>query len=730
MPPPLSALNELLKRSTSSYRLPPPSQGLISPKIMAMAAPPSTGPYDECEYLSSRSPFALDANLLSPAVTITLTTARRTQDVTRHIVLHPDEPVIIGRSSRSELKNLSSSSDNALFDCPVVSRTHAEFALSFNKWDVKDMYKVYITDKGSMHGTSVNGQKLQANRRFLLNVGDVIRLGENVAQGQSEHPLASRAGSHANDIPDNYDGVMISLDCIGVAAHKKKSLQTSCGVRGPVRGFGYISGSDPESDDDSVEEVEAPSSAQTTPDQSTEKPAMKKNAKFGSSIMNGIVLDDENEPESVAAAPVITARSIVVPDTYDEEELAEIEAAEMDRVIHLQQLENAANCYPRAATDEQEEMDEEDEDVYGAEESELHFSDDAESQASDDDNTSDAASSHHSFDSESDRLSDRMSDFQDDEDETEWAEQNDLHSVHDDQDDDDDEGPETMTSKRTQSVEIGTLGNTHDDHEYQPSDVPAREPAAPTRSHYDPVRGMFQVAQAPLADNARGMFPVASGSLTDNARSARPYDSFPPPSYSGVYANAWDSSKWDVGPSDLTANHASLLPENDYFTEICGGALGRPTYGEQNNTSQLLWSSSRYQPVHLDLAKDNAQVLSSILPTVCDGSKKRKASEISTGESQPPCADNTQSNCLTSTPSEATQHQPRVDSPVASTAIDETLTLEPSPKKLKTCQPRIKRSMLRSAALEASKYTAGAIIGSIGLITLLASPIGEALASC
>jgi pSer/pThr/pTyr-binding forkhead associated (FHA) protein len=679
---------------------------------MAMAAPPSTRPYDECEYLAVRSPVALDADLLSPAVTITLTSARRTQDVTRHIVLHPDEPVIIGRTSRSEFKNLTSSNDNALFDCPVVSRTHAEFSLSFNKWDVKDMYKIYITDKRSMHGTSVNGQKLQPNRRFLLNVGDVIRLGDSVSQGSSEHPLARRVVSPADNDPDSYDGVIISLDCISVASQKKNSLQTTYGARGIARGFGCPSSSDPESDDDSVEEVEAPSSAQTTPDQTTEKPAMKELANFGSSTLTGIVLDDENEPESVAAAPIITARSIVVPDTYDEDELAEIEAAEMERVMYLQGLEDAA-------ADEQEEMDEEDdEEVYGAQESELHFSDDEQSQASDDDNTSDAASSHHSFDSESDRNSDRMSDFQDDEDETEWAEQNDLNSIHDDQDDDDDEGPETMTSRRTQSVEIGTLGNIHGDHEYQPSDAPPCEPAAPTRPHYDPVRGMFQVAAAPFAE-----IP----SISTDARPARLYDLFPPPSYSGVYANAWDSSKWDVGPSDMTS-------ASNWHVE----ALETSTHGEHDVPSLSAWSYDyKYQPVHTvsaSLAAPNV----TISPTVSDSSKKRKASEISTGlvpiatapEFQSPLARDQQSQHPSSVPSEAKQHKLRMDSPVASTATEEALTVEPSPKKLKTCQLRIKKSMLRAAALEASKYTAGAIIGSIGLVTILVSPIGEALASC
>jgi len=646
MPPPLSRTYKYPTASSSF----PHTQGLISPKIMAMpgAIPTSTKtkPYDE-------------------TVTITLSSCRRTQDAVRHIVLHPDEPIIIGRSSRSEFKNLSSSNDNALFDCPVVSRSHARFELTFNKWDARDMYKVYIVDTGSMHGTSVNGQKLQPNRRFLLNVGDIIRLGDSVAQG-----------------PNSYEGVMITLECISVA-----SLKESTQAKSSQRGISCPSepDSDSDSDDESVLEVEAPSSAQTTPDQAAEKPAMKKLTKLGSSILTGIVLDDqENEPESVIAPPTITARSIMVPDTYDEDSYdAPDNAPDLERRLAF---DNVFTDYPRAATDEQQEMDEEDDAFSGAEDSVVDFSGDDQSQvSSNDDNTSDAGSSHHSFDSEPNS----MSHFQDDEGEHEWTELNDMHSIHDDQDEEEEEeeGPETMSSKRAKSVE---LGGAHPDLQYQTSDVPPREAAVPTRSHYDPVRGMFQVAPAPF---------------TDNARTARSYDLFPPPSYSGVYANAWDSSKWDVGPNDMIMSHDSLQPVGEWQDAEIGG---RPTF---------------------EVAQEHDQDVPS-MPNLSDSGKKRKASEISTSfvpmatapESQPPSANVPQMATMLSLS--------ELDQLYTSSLPDEPLVVEPPSKKLKTVQPRTKKSMLRAAAVEASKYTAGAIIGSIGLVTLLASPIGEALASC
>jgi len=699
----------------------PPSQGLIPPKTMAMAAPipVSTRPsYSECKYLSARLSFTLDTDILPTAVTITLTSIRRTQDAVRHIVLHPDEPIIIGRSSRSEFKNLSTSNDNALFDCPVISRSHAKFELTVNKWDVKDMHKIYITDTRSMHGTSVNGQKLQPHKPFHLHEGDVIRLGDSVAQGQSEHPLAAMrlVVSHTNNVPDNYEGVILSLDRINVPS-RKESTQFKKGQRG----ISYQSGSDSDSDD-SVEEVEAPSSAQTTPDQTSEN-AAKKSGKFGSSILTGIVVDDENEPESVAAAPIINARSIMVPDTYDEDSYDATDDAPDD--VERRSL------FDDAVTNEQQEMDEEDYEIYGAEESDLHFSDDAQSQASDDDNISDDASSHHSFDSEPNS----MSDFQDDEDEQEWSEQHDLKSVHDDQDDqdDDEEGPETMSSKRTQSVEIGTLGDAHGGHEYQPSDMPPHEPAAPTRPHYDPVRGMFQVAPAPF---------------TENARTVRSYDLIPPPSYLGVNANAWDSSKWDVGPTDSSFDPIPPQFMTHYSHAGFGdGAMGRPTHGEQTYPSAS-WSSPRHQPAFIEAAGERDPDLDIPYVPAPSSSKKRKASEISTSfvpidaapELQPLVVMGEQSQPSSFDFLECIVHPESKETCIIPAAPEEPLTVEslavespavePPTKKLKTVQPRTKKSMLRDAAVEASKYTAGAIIGSIGLVTLLASPLGEALASC
>jgi hypothetical protein len=184
-----------------------------------VAASAGTEQKDNCEYRSTRSPVALDANLLSLVVRIITLTSLDCDH--RHIVLHPNKPVTIGRSPRSDVEKPSSSTGNALFDCPVValfdcpvvSPKHGEFELRRNT--------IYITDTGSKHGTFVNSQRLQPSKGFHLRLGDTISLGS----GQSEHPFKEmrRVTSHADSIPDSYNGVTVTLACVSVASERLQS---------------------------------------------------------------------------------------------------------------------------------------------------------------------------------------------------------------------------------------------------------------------------------------------------------------------------------------------------------------------------------------------------------------------------------------------------------------------------------------------------------------------------
>jgi pSer/pThr/pTyr-binding forkhead associated (FHA) protein len=232
--------------------------------------------------MAALSPSQAEADVQPPAVTITLRSTRQVTNTSRNIILRPDEPVNVGRSSRSEAKNLSATADNALFDCPVISRRHAELELKVNKW-TEERHQVYIKDTGSMHGTSVNGQKLQSSRPFQLQVGDTIRLGESVNRADSEY-FNDQFHCFLTDMTeDNYDGVTLTLDCISTAT-KKNTTQ----VNSSQQGISVPSASESDfDDDDDVSDGGAdlqPSSVHTTPDQTHPTSGAQPSAKMGSSV--------------------------------------------------------------------------------------------------------------------------------------------------------------------------------------------------------------------------------------------------------------------------------------------------------------------------------------------------------------------------------------------------------------------------------------------------------------
>ncbi|CAG5098858.1 Oidioi.mRNA.OKI2018_I69.XSR.g16040.t1.cds [Oikopleura dioica] len=75
--------------------------------------------------------------------------------------------VKIGRSQGP----LKPQSDNAIFDCRVLSRTHAQIRFLNEKF--------YLKDTGSSNGTFVNGQKLSDSDHEVLT-GDVLQFGVDV----------------------------------------------------------------------------------------------------------------------------------------------------------------------------------------------------------------------------------------------------------------------------------------------------------------------------------------------------------------------------------------------------------------------------------------------------------------------------------------------------------------------------------------------------------------------
>jgi pSer/pThr/pTyr-binding forkhead associated (FHA) protein len=701
-------------------------------------APPNYHPDGEYSqwYAPPHSPTAADSP--PQAVTITLRSTRPTTFQTRNIILRPDEPVNVGRSSRSETKNLSATPDNALFDCPVISRRHAELELKVNKW-TEEKHTVFIKDTGSMHGTSVNGQKLVPTRPFQLKEGDTIRLGESVNRADSES-IHDRifSSSQANTIKDNYDGVTVTLHCISTATKK-----TTAPVKNTQQGISVPSDSESEFDDDDEDSDGAadlhPLSVHTTLDQGNVKPGLQPSAQVGSSRSNVITVEDDDDDEPV---PLYTRRvqcqtgfntymvddvdSLItrhvpvqpafVPDTYADDSVmvADPHAAPAphsslqfdESYAALEESEDvkAAMAVAETAPNADEGSDHEDVNSEEGDEArsnawsdEDHFSD--EGQDSDEHSVSYEDFDRQSFLSEEFNMSDDA-------------------AVEDDEDD---EGPEVMSSKRRLSNELGSLGDEPDHALFKSTHL---YPIAP-RPHYDPVRGC-----------------EVSGPSVDRISTYRSYGTLSGNPSDDMFADPGHSNKWDVGPattseepgvhnysffgqsypqrmpmmSHVMPNSFDLTPVNDLHETFSSFA---------NNGFQV----ASPLPVASDAVFANDTIRSPEFPPAeeCgifneNNNKKRKAAEISTSDVPITTAQAPGSSEVMETANVADASTNTVATAIA--------PAEPQPKKRKIKQPHSQKSMLRTAVIEAGKYTAGAIIGGIGLVTILASPIGEALASC
>ncbi|KAF2634379.1 hypothetical protein P280DRAFT_474690 [Massarina eburnea CBS 473.64] len=114
----------------------------------------------------------------------------------RNLTLQPGKPITIGRASRNHQKpKLMTAADNAYIDSPVISREHALLTVH------PSPPAVYIADKGSMHGTVVNGERLEAHRAIKLQSGDLLQFGADVTR-DSDHFVARKYTFEAQ-LPNN-----------------------------------------------------------------------------------------------------------------------------------------------------------------------------------------------------------------------------------------------------------------------------------------------------------------------------------------------------------------------------------------------------------------------------------------------------------------------------------------------------------------------------------------------
>ncbi|KAL9128829.1 MAG: hypothetical protein Q9217_002582 [Psora testacea] len=100
--------------------------------------------------------------------------------------------VNVGRSSKNPLKGLQPASDNAIFDCPIMSRQHAQFsAMPETKVGAPKSEnvarEVIVKDCGSTHGTYIDGRRLQSGKRYALKTGETVTFGIQVTNGPQVH---------------------------------------------------------------------------------------------------------------------------------------------------------------------------------------------------------------------------------------------------------------------------------------------------------------------------------------------------------------------------------------------------------------------------------------------------------------------------------------------------------------------------------------------------------------
>ncbi|KAL9094554.1 MAG: hypothetical protein Q9165_003113 [Trypethelium subeluteriae] len=99
---------------------------------------------------------------------------------TRDLNIAYGSHVPIGRASSCESKGLVANRNNAYFNCPVVSRTHAELFVKLEN----GCPSLYISDLNSMHGTYINGIKVDKNSHSKLSDGDDLRIGSEVQRDE------------------------------------------------------------------------------------------------------------------------------------------------------------------------------------------------------------------------------------------------------------------------------------------------------------------------------------------------------------------------------------------------------------------------------------------------------------------------------------------------------------------------------------------------------------------
>jgi hypothetical protein len=126
----------------------------------------------------------------------------------------------IGRASKNTTKkDLMPAANNAYIDSPVISREHAVLTVNADS----GAPHVYITDKNSMHGTFLNGEKLEIEVPKLLASGDKLQFGVDVNRGEGSPPRPLSSNSANMYFPQSSSPPVSTSSTLNSSAQRQTS---------------------------------------------------------------------------------------------------------------------------------------------------------------------------------------------------------------------------------------------------------------------------------------------------------------------------------------------------------------------------------------------------------------------------------------------------------------------------------------------------------------------------
>ncbi|KAG9687368.1 hypothetical protein KCU95_g11130, partial [Aureobasidium melanogenum] len=147
-----------------------------------------------------------------------------TGPTSRTLLIPEHEPVLIGRASLT--KNRDPTTNNALFTCAVMSRSHATLSAPNGPFG-----PVYLQDTDSMHGVYVNGRQID---RTEIHPYDNITFGTKVSRAEGESMSSDQPSNFfeyplLTTLPGTHDGVRLTVTNITRAGATRSDPIDLCG---------------------------------------------------------------------------------------------------------------------------------------------------------------------------------------------------------------------------------------------------------------------------------------------------------------------------------------------------------------------------------------------------------------------------------------------------------------------------------------------------------------------